>query len=202
MEKRSNNPIAMRAKILQFAGDELCRYGFHAWKLNAVIERAGITKGSLFHHFKSKEDLMTQWIEQTLPPLLEGEWLNPLSAADPITALQQIFRLRAKQLEQVSANDFVAHPLAILTASVQADDHALLALLRDLHRKWLEGVSQALREGQKQKTVHAAIVPEEEAGVIIAAGTGLDLLVKTQGNTMVAGFLRSMVAYLETLRPA
>ena len=202
MEKRSNNPIAMRAKILQFAGDELCRYGFHAWKLNTVVERAGITKGSLFHHFKSKEDLMMQWIEQTLPPLLEDEWINPLASADPISALQQIFRLRAKKLEQFTTNDFVTHPLAILTASVQADDHALLVVLRDLHRQWLEGVSLALRNGQKQKTVHAAIVPEEEAGVIVAASTGLDLLVKTQGTAMVAGFLRSMIAYLETLRPA
>jgi AcrR family transcriptional regulator len=202
MEKRSNNPAAMRAKILQFAGEELSRYGFHAWKLNTVVERAGITKGSLFHHFKSKEDLMMQWIEQTLPPLLEEEWLAPLASADPISVLQQIFRLRAKQLEQVAANDFVAHPLAILTASVQADDHALLALLRGLHRQWLEGVSHALRDGQKNKSVHSAIVAEEEAGVIVAASSGVELLVKTQGATIVPGFLRSTIAYLETLRPA
>jgi hypothetical protein len=85
---------------------------------------------------------------------------------------------------------------------VQADDHALLALLRGLHRQWLEGVSHALRDGQKDKSVHSAIVAEEEAGVIVAASSGVELLVKTQGATIVPGFLRSTIAYLETLRPA
>ena len=202
MEKRSNNPIAMRAKILKHTGEELCRYGFHAWKLNTVVERAGITKGSLFHHFKSKEDLMMNWMEETLAPLLEEEWLSPLASADPIGALQQIFRHRARQLEQAPAHDHATHPLTILVASVQADDIALLGMLRGLHRQWLDGISHALREGQKNQSVHPAIIPEEEAGVIVAASTGVELLVKTQGTAMVAGFLRSTVAYLETLRPA
>jgi AcrR family transcriptional regulator len=55
---------ATRHKILNAAMDLFSDVGYPAAGLGEVIERAGMTKGALYHHFDSKEALATAIIEQ------------------------------------------------------------------------------------------------------------------------------------------
>jgi AcrR family transcriptional regulator len=53
-----------RQKILDAAIDLFSEVGYAAGGLGEIIERAGMTKGALYHHFDSKEALATAIIEQ------------------------------------------------------------------------------------------------------------------------------------------
>jgi AcrR family transcriptional regulator len=53
-----------RQKILNAAIDLFSEVGYPAAGLGEIIERAGMTKGALYHHFDSKEALATAIIEQ------------------------------------------------------------------------------------------------------------------------------------------
>ena len=55
---------ATRQKILDAAIDLFSEVGYAAAGLGEIIERAGMTKGALYHHFDSKESLATAIIEQ------------------------------------------------------------------------------------------------------------------------------------------
>lgn len=55
---------ATRQKILTAATDLFSEVGYAAAGLGEVIERAGMTKGALYHHFDSKEALATAIIDQ------------------------------------------------------------------------------------------------------------------------------------------
>ncbi len=55
---------ATRQRILNAAVDLFSTVGYAAAGLGEVIERAGMTKGALYHHFDSKEALATAIIEQ------------------------------------------------------------------------------------------------------------------------------------------
>ena len=55
---------ATRQKILDAAMDLFSEVGYPAAGLGEIIERAGMTKGALYHHFDSKEALATAIIEQ------------------------------------------------------------------------------------------------------------------------------------------
>ena len=55
---------ATRQKILNAAIDLFSEVGYAAAGLGEIIERAGMTKGALYHHFDSKEALATAVIEQ------------------------------------------------------------------------------------------------------------------------------------------
>ena len=55
---------ATRQKILNAAIDLFSEVGYAAAGLGEIIERAGMTKGALYHHFDSKEALATAIIEQ------------------------------------------------------------------------------------------------------------------------------------------
>lgn len=46
-----------RAEILKVARDLFASDGFNDTPLDLVAERAGVTKGALYHHFKNKRDL-------------------------------------------------------------------------------------------------------------------------------------------------
>ncbi|MGB8387102.1 TetR family transcriptional regulator [Mycobacterium sp.] len=60
-QARSENT---RQKILDAAIDLFSEVGYAAAGLGEIIERAGMTKGALYHHFDSKEALATAIIEQ------------------------------------------------------------------------------------------------------------------------------------------
>lgn len=47
-----------REQLIQAALELFLRQGFHAVGVDAIAERAGITKKTLYHHFKSKDELI------------------------------------------------------------------------------------------------------------------------------------------------
>jgi len=46
-----------RERILEIANDLILKQGFTATSLDQILERAGVTKGAFFYHFKSKDEL-------------------------------------------------------------------------------------------------------------------------------------------------
>lgn len=51
---------AQQQAILSAALSEFAAHGFHGASLNRVIDAAGISKGSMYYYFDSKEDLFAQ----------------------------------------------------------------------------------------------------------------------------------------------
>lgn len=203
MATRTKNPAATRARILLSAGEEFRRYGFQAARLNAIVENSGITKGSLFHHFAGKDDLALQWLQETLPPLLDQQWLLPLqTTTEPLHVIKSILREQTRLIEATAAAEFFGSPLATLVTSIAPSDAALHRAMLEMHQQWQRALSEALLRGQQQRMVHSAIQPADEAHLIISLSLGLELHAKSSGLAVIPGFLRSAVAYLDTLRPA
>lgn len=50
--------LSKREQLLTAALELFCRQGFHAVSVDAISETAGVTKKTLYHHFKSKEELI------------------------------------------------------------------------------------------------------------------------------------------------
>ena len=57
MSVTSRPPIAARARLLTAAWCAFGRCGFEEASLDEIAAEAGVTKGSLYHHFRSKRDL-------------------------------------------------------------------------------------------------------------------------------------------------
>ncbi|MFM2221027.1 MAG: hypothetical protein RLZZ553_775 [Verrucomicrobiota bacterium] len=203
MEQRKKNPIATRARILKSAGEEYCRMGFQAARLNAIVENAGITKGSLFHHFSGKDDLALQWLLETLPPILQRHWVIPLEqTTNPIDALKQIFRESSETFTRAHTANTGMHSMAKLMASIDESNKELHEASIEIQQTWHRVVSEALLRGQREKLVHAAIVVSDEAHFIISIAVGASIQSGVMGPGALTGWLRSADAYLETLRPA
>src|SRR5213075_2879285 len=89
--KRS--PENTRGKILQAAFDEFYKNGFQGGSLNRIVDKAGTTKGALFHHFEGKNDLGYAVVREVIHPQLKEQWSDPVAYSnDPISDLKRLFR--------------------------------------------------------------------------------------------------------------
>ncbi len=64
--KHQERTEATQAKLLQAAESIFTRDGFAAAKLEQIAEKAGYTRGAIYAHYKSKEDLFLDLLEQRM----------------------------------------------------------------------------------------------------------------------------------------
>jgi AcrR family transcriptional regulator len=74
MMKRSalgrRDPGARRQAILEAALDVFAAEGFAAAKLDDVADKAGVAKGTIYLHFKDKQDLFEQMVRDAVLPVI------------------------------------------------------------------------------------------------------------------------------------
>jgi AcrR family transcriptional regulator len=64
--RRKKAPEKVRAQLLHAASDIAAEHGVQAVTLDAVAERAGVSKGGLQHHFRNKQALLDALFAQAL----------------------------------------------------------------------------------------------------------------------------------------
>jgi AcrR family transcriptional regulator len=75
-------------RLLQAAFREVYRSGFQSASLDTILAVAGVTKGALYYHFKSKKALGYAVVEEVIAPDVHGTWMRPLqSVKDPVDGL-------------------------------------------------------------------------------------------------------------------
>ena len=73
-------PHQSRLKILEAATDVVRSKGYAATTVDDLCAAAGVTKGSFFHHFKSKEEMVLQAVAHW------GSWTDGIFTAAPYAA--------------------------------------------------------------------------------------------------------------------
>jgi AcrR family transcriptional regulator len=90
------DPEARRQAILDAALDVFAAEGFAAAKLDDVAEKAGVAKGTIYLHFKDKQDLFEQMVREAVFPVIarleELAKLPDLPAELALRAMFEVFR--------------------------------------------------------------------------------------------------------------
>jgi TetR/AcrR family transcriptional regulator len=81
-----------RAAILTAAEQEFARHGLEAARTEEIAERSGVTKGTIYHYFDSKEKLYEAALEQVFAPLLVSLQQFAASENDPSEALEGVVK--------------------------------------------------------------------------------------------------------------
>src|ERR1041385_5033801 len=89
-----------REKILRTAFQLFHEQGFHATGVATILREAGVNPGSMYHHFKSKDDLLLKVLEFALDYLIVAV-MEPVESvsADPIERIDALlaqYRARMK----------------------------------------------------------------------------------------------------------
>ncbi|MGH9480638.1 MAG: TetR/AcrR family transcriptional regulator [Terriglobales bacterium] len=164
----------MRARLLQAAFEEFYRNGFQGGSINRIVEKAGATKGALFHYFKTKAELGYAVVEEVIQPLGHQRWIAPLTGArDPVGAIQETFR---RNLREDAANPAVLAqgcPTNNLAQEMSPIDEGFRLRIEACYASWREALTEALARARKQGQIRDDVSPRAVAALIVAAQMGI-----------------------------
>ena len=92
---RSQKGVRTRARLLEAAKEVFEEDGFLEARISDIAERAGLSHGSFYHYFESKEEIfreVAEAVEEQLSAPLGGVILDPESQASPQERIREALR--------------------------------------------------------------------------------------------------------------
>jgi TetR/AcrR family transcriptional repressor of nem operon len=197
----AKGPEATRRKILEAAFAEFYKHGFQGGSLNRIVEAAGTTKGALFHHFASKQELGYAVVDEIIEPILEQRWLAPLAdSTDPIAEIKRVFRHFAK--EDTSSGAYVQGcPLNNLAQEMSPLDEGFRKRIDRLYAGWRKRYTEALAAGVTSGKVRNDVSPRKVAALLVASQMGIWGTGKSsQSDDLMLQACEALCGYLENLK--
>lgn len=194
------NPQQTRQTILSAAFEEIYHNGYRAASLNKILERTGLTKGALYHHFPNKQSLGYAVLDEVLSCGVDEYFLKPLAQHEnAIDGLKAVF---GAAFEMLSETD-VQHgcPINNMGQEMAPHDEVLRERLRVIYSRWRDGFSAYLKQGQQKGQVAKSIDAQDAGSFLVAALAGCRSLAKSTGSTEeMAACRRGLEFYIESLR--
>ncbi|MCH7565954.1 MAG: TetR/AcrR family transcriptional regulator [Gemmatimonadetes bacterium] len=198
---RTRDPEGTRALLVENAFREIHAHGYAGSSLDRILANSGVTKGALYHHFKSKADLLHAVIDDAIRPMVMERWLRPLEESDdPIRALADSTRtfMGSCTPEELRCGC----PLNNLAQELSGADEDFRKHLNRVADDWRAGIRAAFERGQRTGSVREDVDPAAVASLVFATFQGLSGSVKTSVDrkAVMAG-LEVFLDLLEGLRP-
>lgn len=93
---RNKYPEETVAKILDAALELFCAQGYEGTSIQDIVDRLdGMTKGAVYHHFKSKEEIFNAAFDRAMTPIVEHR--RSMLGVGNMTGAQKLRRLYAPE---------------------------------------------------------------------------------------------------------
>lgn len=173
--------------------------GYSATRVEDVCAEAGLTKGSFFHHFKSKEDLALAaaalWDERTVDTFAAAPYHR---AADALSRLIAYVEFR-KAMMAGDLPDFSCFAGTIIQEAYLTHPDVTAACTRSITSQ-AKGLEADIREAMREHGIRGGWTAESLALHVLAVIQGAIILAKTRGNGEVAiECLEHLRRYIELL---
>jgi len=184
--------------LLRAAFQEMHRSGFRSADVDAILAKAGVTKGALYYHFDNKEALGYAVVDEVIASKVHHKWVQPLrNAKNPIDVLIRIFQSESLKREDVQRGCYLLN----LSQEMSGLDEGFRRRTARIYKDWHDAMAETLREGQKRRVVRSDINANETAAFLIAAWEGYAVLGKnSQDPRIMKSGQRSVIRLLESLR--
>lgn len=131
-----------KEQIIETARQVFTRQGYHRTTMNDIAEACGIQKGSLYHHFKGKEELMKSAIDSFHHKFKQGAFNlfenNSLSTQEKLN-----------QLIDFSEKTYLADEGSMMASIVLETINVVPGIvdsIRSFFNDWIDSVSKILEE--------------------------------------------------------
>ncbi|ALS26363.1 TetR family transcriptional regulator [Paenibacillus sp. 32O-W] len=130
-----------RQQIMKSAKELFIRKGYGASSMEDICEEAGVSKGSIYYHFKSKEQLFLRLLEQNMLEW-EDKWRELVKPG--MTATEKLYAL-AEHYAQDFDNPLIKAGEEF--AGSYGSDPAVLERLLDISRRHYPLIGEVVEEG-------------------------------------------------------
>ncbi|MCM1167370.1 MAG: TetR/AcrR family transcriptional regulator [Lachnospiraceae bacterium] len=139
--KQEEKSLLSKNKILTAASEVFTQKGYDTSTMQDIIDKCGLSKGAIYHHFKSKEEIM-----QALGDRMFFE-NNPFEIIEKRTDLNGLQKI--KELLKINGSDTVRNQFNLQAIPILKDPHILMTAL-EANRKHLTPLWLKLLEEGKQ----------------------------------------------------
>lgn len=174
--RRTNDPQAMRRRVLDAAAAIFHARGYHAASTHDIMRAAGVTGGALHHHFPSKKALGLAVLRDRVAQEVAETWIEPIRTAPTAAAgIREVFERIATSIE--ARGSVQGCPLNNLTLELSLADSEFQDAVQRVFARWRAAVADKLRADLAAGTLPHGD-PESLATLVVAACSGAMALAK------------------------
>ena len=202
MSPHVKEPEITRAKILQVAMEEIHMHGFQGVSLNKIVEKAGVTKGALFHHFKGKSELGYAVVDEVISKEINEFWINPMAnSVDPIKDLKKMLIGMVRMVEEDPMMLEKGCPLSNLAHEMSPLDDQFRQKLNAQFDRWRNTLEKAFEAGKTAGNVKANSDSSVSAAFIVSCFEGMISTAKCALDMELAHkVMKGVFDYLDSLK--
>ncbi len=172
MALRPNINKQRRIQIIEAAQNVFARLGFHKARMDDIAQEAGVSKGTLYWYYKSKDALITAILERIFS--LEMRYLEKtLATGGP--AAERLRHLGQESVHHVLRLDFLA-PIALEFYALAARNQAVRNALRGYYTAYRQTLARLVQEGVEAGEFETGTRADAVSQTLIAAFEGHVLL--------------------------
>ncbi|MBZ2126689.1 TetR/AcrR family transcriptional regulator [Streptococcus gordonii] len=160
MAQRKDKSQAMREKILNTATQLFIQKGSEKTSMQDIAQTAGISKGAIYHHFKSKDEIVLAVI-RSRQELMEEEMKQWLKATENLTGREQLQTILKSNLESQTARATDG-----IVGEYEKDAGFILTMMRDNLRIGAPLVSDIIKKGMADGSLRTQY-PDQAAEVFL-----------------------------------
>ena len=154
-----------RDRLLNAATHRFRRFGMRHTSVESITTAAGTGKGSLYLHYRSKEELYLDTVRQAVDGFLEVAAGAMRGEQPPLARLRSLVEVAIVQYER---DDLLAAPFM---ADRELLDERAATLARQLQREHItELIRATLTDGQRDGSIRAGLDPAVAAAVLFEIG--------------------------------
>ena len=159
-----------REKLLDITFDEVYIHGYTATSVDTILKTAGIPKGSMYHHFKGKKELVLAMVEERLFPKMELFFdFEPKEGKRVTDVLRGTFAAMAKNKPLIT----YGCPLYRLMVELSGVDETFDALLSARVRQMEENLAFLLQKGIESGEFNKTLDTKAFASCILESTWGV-----------------------------
>ena len=158
---RKNNPKQAIENIIIISAKLFDEKGYDKTSMQDIADTLGMSKGGVFHHFNSKEDIFKAVMERQFEQIIEtvNQWLNEMHGLTGKEKLKGLIRrnLMDETIMKESGN---------MVSSAIESPQIILAFTQNNLKKLAPVIADVIREGIEDKSI-STVFPDECAEVFL-----------------------------------
>lgn len=148
-KKRERDPSGTRQALIDATVRLMLKQGFAGTSVDMICKEAGLTKGSFFHHFSSKEGIgkaAVEWWGQMGTSLYAVAWNN--SEIDPLEQIHQMLDIMTGFT--MRKDDVCVCMVGMMSQELAATNPVIQAACAKELQSWTDNVARMLAAAKKK----------------------------------------------------
>jgi AcrR family transcriptional regulator len=150
--------------IMDSASQLFFEVGYHETRMDDIANKIGVTKGTLYLYFNSKEELLKETCNRNMA--LVEDSLNNLTSGNFIESVENFFKT------ELEMPDYMKFHWIFALGEMKSNQH-VFKILTDSYKKYVKILSDKIEELKKKGTISKETDPQLLSKMLIAFHNGV-----------------------------